>query len=115
MPVADCERTTVHYRAFASLLSDLRAHGETNTLAERRRKPLSRATLAAAIAHYESHHAEQDGRLRATFDIVYLTGWSPHESQQKPLRPGTATVRLADILGSEEHSAGEAAGPGKRN
>jgi hypothetical protein len=62
------------------------------------------------LAHYQSHHAEADGRLRATFDIVYLTGWAPHDSQQKPLAPGSARQRLADALGSAEQSAGEKAG-----
>jgi hypothetical protein len=98
LPVADVERTTVLYRDFFSLARDLRAHGETNALAERSRKPLSRRTLAAALAHYGSNHAETDGRLRATFEIIYLTGWAPHESQQQPLKPGSAKARLADAL-----------------
>jgi SAM-dependent methyltransferase len=103
LPVADVERTTVLYRGFEDLVRDLRLHGETNSLFERSRKPLSRATLAAMLAHYRSHHSESDGRLRATFDIVYLTGWAPHPSQQKPQRPGSATARLADALGTSEH------------
>jgi hypothetical protein len=65
--------------------------------------------LAAALAHYQQAHAEADGRLRATFDIVYLTGWTPHENQQKPLAPGSARARLADALGTNELSAGDAA------
>jgi SAM-dependent methyltransferase len=103
LPVADVERTTVLYRSFSDLARDLRLHGETNALVERSSKPLSRAILAAMLAHYQSHHAEPDGRLRATFDIVYLAGWAPHQSQQKPLRPGSAKARLADALGTEEH------------
>ena len=106
LPVADVERTTVLYRDFASLVRDLRAHGETNALAERSRKFLSRKTLAAVMENYP----REDGRLRATFDIVYLSGWAPHENQQKPLRPGSAKVRLADALGVKEHSAGDKAG-----
>jgi SAM-dependent methyltransferase len=98
LPVADVERTTVLYRDFFSLVRDLRAHGETNALAERSRRPLARQTLAAALAHYAANHAESDGRLRATFEIVYLTGWAPHESQQQPLKPGSAKARLADAL-----------------
>jgi SAM-dependent methyltransferase len=98
LPVADVERTTVLYRDFPSLLRDLRAHGETNALAERSRKALSRRTLAAALAYYESNHVDNDGRLRATFEIIYLTGWAPHESQQQPLKPGSAKTRLADAL-----------------
>jgi SAM-dependent methyltransferase len=110
LPVADVERTTVLYKNFANLVTDLRRHGETNALFERSRKPLSRAIAAAVLAHYKSHYAEADGRLRATFDIVYLTGWAPHESQQKPLAPGSAKQRLADALGATEHPAGEKAG-----
>ncbi len=98
LPVADVERTTVRYRDFSSLVRDLRAHGETNALAERSRKRLSRETLAAALAHYAGNHADPDGRLRATFEIIYLTGWAPHESQQQPLKPGSAKARLADAL-----------------
>ena len=102
LPVADVERTTVRYREFSSLVRDLRALGETNALAERSLKPLSRETLAAMLAHYSAHHADPDGRLRATFEIVYLTGWAPHESQQQPLKPGSAKARLADALGTTE-------------
>jgi SAM-dependent methyltransferase len=103
LPVADVERTTVLYRDFFDLVRDLRVHGETNALAQRSRKPLSRATLAALLAHYRARHAEPDGRLRATFDIVFLTGWAPHTSQQQPLKPGSATARLAEALGTSEH------------
>jgi SAM-dependent methyltransferase len=113
LPVADTERTTVRYRQFETLVNDLRAAGETNALEQRARKPLRRDVLAASLAHYKSFHAEADGRLRATFDIVYLTGWTPHESQQKPLRPGSAKTRLADALGVAEQKAGDAA-PVKR-
>ncbi len=109
LPVADVERTVVRYREFQTLVSDLRAMGETNALQERSRRPLRRETLAAALSHYASHYAEPDGRLRATFEIAYLTGWAPHESQQQPLKPGSAVARLADALNTSEHSAGEAA------
>ncbi|MGZ5988292.1 MAG: methyltransferase domain-containing protein [Rhizomicrobium sp.] len=107
LPVADVERTVVRYRDFTTLIADLRAMGETNALTERNRGPISRPTLAAAMAYYAAHHADADGRLRATFDIVYLTGWAPHESQQKPLKPGSASSRLAEALKTTEHSAGE--------
>lgn len=113
LPVADTERTTVRYRRFDTLVSDLRAAGETNALVQRARRPLRRDVLAASLAHYKAQHAEEDGRLRATFDIAYLTGWSPHESQQKPLRPGSAKARLADALGTVERKAGDDA-PMKR-
>ncbi len=102
LPVADVERTVVRYGDFASLVRDLRAMGETNALAERSRKPMSRTMLAAAMAHYAANFSDPDGKLRATFDIVYLTGWSPHESQQQPLKPGSARARLAEALGTSE-------------
>jgi SAM-dependent methyltransferase len=108
LPVADIERTVVRYRQFETLVSDLRMMGETNALHERSRKPLRRRTLAAALSHYASHHADPDGRLRATFEIAYLTAWAPHESQQQPLKPGSAMARLADALNTSEQSAGEA-------
>lgn len=111
LPVVDTERTTVRYREFATLIFDLRALGETNALAERSRKFLRRDVLAAALSHYSGRHAEADGRLRATFDIVYLTAWAPHESQQKPLAPGSARSHLADALGTTEHPAGDIAKP----
>ncbi len=102
LPVADLEHTTVRYRDFFALVRDLRAMGETNALTGRLGY-LRRDTLAATLAHYSEHHADPDGRLRATFDIIYLTGWAPDESQPKPLRPGSAKMRLADALGVKEH------------
>lgn len=114
LPVADSERTTARYRKFETLVNDLRAAGETNALVQRAHKPLRREVLAASLAHYNAFHAEEDGRLRATFDIVYLTGWTPHKSQQKPLRPGSAKTRLADALGVAEQKAGDVA-PTKRD
>jgi SAM-dependent methyltransferase len=107
LPVADSERTSVRYKKFETLIADLRALGETNALAERRRVPLPRALLAATLAHYSG----ADGKFPATFDIVYLTGWAPHESQQKPLAPGSAKTRLADALGTVEKSTGDTAKP----
>ncbi|HEX3945392.1 MAG TPA: methyltransferase domain-containing protein [Rhizomicrobium sp.] len=98
LPVSDVERTTVHYRNFSSLVADLRALGETNALDQRSRRFLRRDVLSLTLMHYEQGHAASDGRLKATFDIVYLTGWAPHESQQKPLAPGSARVPLADAL-----------------
>jgi len=106
LPVADVERLTVHYGDFFALARDLRAHGFTNVMAQRSRKALRRDTLAAMLAQYAALHGA-DGRLTATFETVFLTGWSPHDSQQKPLRPGSAKTRLADALGVEEISAGE--------
>jgi SAM-dependent methyltransferase len=109
LPVADIERTMVRYGDLTQLIRDLRAMGETNALVERSRKPMSRRLLAAAAAHYAANFADPDGKLQATFDIVYLTGWAPHESQQQPLKPGSAATRLADALGTDERSAGEPA------
>ncbi|WP_084650089.1 class I SAM-dependent methyltransferase [Stappia stellulata] len=100
LPVADVDRVTVRYGDFFSLLSDLRAMGAANMLSERSRKPLTRATLMRAAELYAADHADADGRLRATFDIVSLSGWAPHESQQKPLAPGSAKMRLSDALGA---------------
>lgn len=110
LPVADVERTVIRFSDFAALVRELRLMGETNALAERSRKPMRRDMLAATLAHYAEHFADSDGKLRATFDIVYLTGWAPHESQQQPLRPGSAKTRLADALGTREQGSGEKPG-----
>jgi len=109
LPVTDVERTVIRYRELPRLFADLRAIGETNVLADRRRHALSKRTLAAVVQEYRTRFADSEGRFPATFDIVYMTGWAPHESQQKPLRPGSARTRLSDALGSVEHSAGERA------
>jgi SAM-dependent methyltransferase len=102
LPVTDVERLCVRYGGFQGLARDLRAHGFTNVMAERSRLALRRDTLQALLAHYATHYADRDGKLRASFETLYLTGWAPHESQQKPLQPGSAKMRLADALGTEE-------------
>ena len=107
LPVTDIERTVIRYRELPRLFADLRAIGETNVLADRRSQALSKRTLAALVREYETRFADSTGRFPATFEIVFLTGWAPHESQQKPLRPGSAKARLSDALGSVEHSAGD--------
>ena len=99
LPVADTEIITVTYPSPLHLMRELRGMGATNPLTERRRIPLRRDTLAAAIAHYTENFSEA-GRIRATFEIVTLTGWAPHQSQQKPLRPGSAKASLRDALSS---------------
>ena len=109
LPVADVERIDVAYSEFTTLANDLRALGETNALAERSRQFLRRDTLTATLAHYAANDADESGRLRATFDVIYLTAWAPHESQPKPLAPGSAKTRLAEALGAEEKSTGELA------
>ena len=103
LPVADVERTIVRYPNVSKLISDLRAMGETNVLVERRKGFTTRKLLLATCAKYYAQFSDPDNRLRATFEIAYLTGWSPHESQQQPLKPGSAKMRLADALGTAEH------------
>ncbi|HEY5380501.1 MAG TPA: methyltransferase domain-containing protein [Pseudolabrys sp.] len=110
LPVVDSDRLTVRYDSPLALMRDLRAMGASNVMCERRRTPLRRATLHKMLETYARRFANADGRLRATFEIVWLTGWAPHESQQKPLRPGSATRRLADALGTQEISTGDKAG-----
>jgi len=111
LTVADVERVNVRYRDIATLFSDLRALGETNALAGRRAEFLPRRTLQALIDEYAARFSSVDGRFAANFDIGFLTGWAPHEGQQKPLAPGSAKASLADALGTVERSAGEKAKP----
>ncbi|MEO1491552.1 MAG: methyltransferase domain-containing protein [Pseudomonadota bacterium] len=112
MPVADVERLTVTYASIVDLMRDLRMMGETNVQIARRHVPMLRDTLRRAGEIYAATFPAPDGRITATFEIVMLTGWAPAESQPKPLRPGSAKVRLADALGAAEQSAGETANPG---
>lgn len=107
LPVADVERVTVRYGTAFALMYDLRRMGATNALTERRRVPLKRRTLMRMVEVYNERFADADRRLRATFDIIWLSGWAPDASQQKPLAPGSAKMRLADALGTKEISAGE--------
>ncbi|MGU3405042.1 methyltransferase domain-containing protein [Methylobacterium brachiatum] len=102
LPVADTDTLTVRYADPFGLMRDLRAMGMTNVLTERRRTPLRRATLVRTAEVYAERFSDPDGRIRATFEVLWLSGWVPHESQQKPLRPGTAKSRLADALGTVE-------------
>jgi SAM-dependent methyltransferase len=110
LPAADRDVVTVRYGEPMRLLADLRAMGETAALAERPPRTLSRRILARAFDLYRARFADADGRVRAAFEILTATGWSPHESQQKPLKPGSAKTRLADVLGTKERSAGDKAG-----
>jgi SAM-dependent methyltransferase len=98
LPVVDLDRLTVRYADIFGLMRDLRALGAANALVDRSRKPLRREVVARAAAAYADAFADPDGRLRATFDILWLSAWAPHESQPKPLKPGSATARLADAL-----------------
>jgi SAM-dependent methyltransferase len=110
LPVTDIDRVTVRYASVFALMHDLRRMGAANALTERRRLPLRRKTLMRMAEIYTRRFADVDGRLRATFEIVLLCGWAPDESQQKPLAPGSAKMRLADALGTTEIPAGEKAG-----
>jgi len=110
LPVTDVDRTCVRYETVFALMHDLRRMGATNNLLARRRTPLKRATLFRMAEIYGERFADADGRLRATFEIVWLSGWAPHPDQQQPLKPGSAKVRLADALGTQEISTGEKAG-----
>jgi SAM-dependent methyltransferase len=110
LPVTDVDRITVRYASPLALMHDLRRMGAGNALVERRRVPLRRATLRRLMEIYAERFADPDGRIRATFEIVWLSGWAPHESQQRPLKPGSAKTRLADALRTQEISAGEKPG-----
>jgi SAM-dependent methyltransferase len=110
LPVTDVERMTVRYSSAFDLMHDLRRMGAANTLVARRRVPLRRRTLMQMADIYARRFADDDGRIRTTFDIVWLSGWAPHPNQQQPLRPGSAKARLAETLGTHEISAGEKAG-----
>jgi SAM-dependent methyltransferase len=110
LPVTDSDRLTVRYDHAFALMHDLRRMGATNALIDRRRVPLKRATLMRMAEIYAERFADGDGRVRATFEIVWLSGWAPHPRQQQPLKPGSAKTRLADALGTREISTGEKAG-----
>ncbi len=111
LPVTDVDRLTVRYASPIDLMHDLRGMGATNALTERRRMPLRRATLMRMLEIYAARFADPDGRIRATFEIVWLSGWAPHERQQKPLAPGSAAARLSDALGVREFPTGEPSKP----
>jgi SAM-dependent methyltransferase len=114
MPVSDADLLHVSYASPIALMHEIRAMGGGNVLHARAKKPLRRATLERAVEIYRERFTTGDGRVMASFEIIYLTGWAPHESQPKPLQPGSARTRLADALGVEERSAGERAGPAKK-
>ncbi|MCG8559259.1 MAG: methyltransferase domain-containing protein [Hyphomicrobiales bacterium] len=113
LPVADADLVSATYADPLTLMHELRAMGAGNVLHARTRRPLRRATLQRMLEIYGERFTAPSGRVLATFEIVYLTGWAPDESQPKPLRPGSARTRLADALGTREQSAGEKAAPDK--
>jgi SAM-dependent methyltransferase len=102
LPVADLDRTIVRYADAVALIHELRELGLSNMLTGRSRTPVSRRLMAAAVNHYQQTFADTDGRIRATVEVAWLTGWAPHESQQQPLKPGSAKARLADALKVDE-------------
>jgi NADH dehydrogenase [ubiquinone] 1 alpha subcomplex assembly factor 5 len=103
LPVIDSDRLTVTYPDMFALMRDLRGMGEGNAVLERSKRPLSRAVLARAAARYAEEHAGPDGRVTAAFQAIFLTGWAPADTQQKPLRPGSAKTRLASAFDAEEN------------
>jgi NADH dehydrogenase [ubiquinone] 1 alpha subcomplex assembly factor 5 len=107
LPVADSHTLTITYPDALALMRELKAAGVANALRARRRRPLRRDTLARALHHYAERYALPSGRVPATVEIVTLTGWAPHENQQVPLRPGSASMRLAEALGTAELRAKE--------
>ncbi len=110
LPVADSDVVTVRYANPFGLFRDIKAMGESAAFATGGKRGLTRAVIARAADIYTDRYSDPDGKVRATFELVTLTGWAPHESQQKPLRPGSAKMRLADALGTTEQSAGEKPG-----
>ncbi|RTL53750.1 MAG: methyltransferase domain-containing protein [Bradyrhizobiaceae bacterium] len=98
LPVTDVDRIVVRYADVFALMRDLRRMGATNILHQRRRAPLRRATLFRMAQIYAQRFADDDGRIRATFDIVWMSGWAPHDSQQKPLKPGSGKISLEEAV-----------------
>lgn len=110
LPVSDVDRVTARYGNAFVLMRDLRKMGETSALTQRPRTPAAKALFVRTAQIYAQRFADPDGRIPASFDILHMAGWAPHESQPKPLRPGSAKARLADALGVKEQGAGEKAG-----
>jgi len=98
LPVTDVDRVVVRYDNALALMADLRRMGATNILLDRRRTPTRRATMLRMAQIYAERFADPDGRIRATFDVIWLSAWAPHESQPKPLRPGSATASLEEAV-----------------
>jgi SAM-dependent methyltransferase len=101
LPVADVDAVTVRYDTLFNLIVDLRAMGVTNALLGRSRRPASREFFRRAAEIYAERFSDPDGRIRATFSFVWMSGWTPHASQQKPLKPGSAQISLTKILGKD--------------
>lgn len=105
LPVTDVETVTVRYDSIFDLMRDLRAMGMQNALADRSRRPATRQLFMRAAQIYAERFADADGRIRATFSTIWMSGWAPHESQQKPLKRGSATSSLADALAKAENNS----------
>lgn len=103
LPVIDSEKITVRYDTLTDLVKDLRAMSATNVLVARDRSKFSKSLFARAAKIYAARFADADGRIRATFELVSMSGWVPHHSQQKPLKPGSATVHLAKVLDNNKN------------
>ena len=103
LPVTDIETYTVRYDTAFHLMRDLRAMGMQNVLLGRSRKPMSRRFFARVAEIYAERFSDPDRRIRATFSFIWMSGWAAHESQQKPLKPGSAKAKLADFLTSVEN------------
>jgi hypothetical protein len=101
LPVTDIDTLTIRYDTMFDLVNDLRLMGATNTLQARSRTPAPRRLFTRAAQIYADRFSDPDGRVRATFSILWLSGWAPHASQHKPLRPGSARISLAKILPSD--------------
>ena len=114
LPVADCVPLDLRYGTFTSLIRDLRAMGETNALDGRLRHPSRRRLFQRAEELYREHFSDDDGRLRVSVELIVLTGWAPADTQPQPLRPGSATSRLADALGTSETPLNDPTGPKPR-
>jgi hypothetical protein len=114
LPVADNRTITVRYKSLGDLICDLRGMGETNALANRHRAVADRRLFQEAESQYRAHFSDDDGYLLATFEMIFLTGWAPHESQPKPLRPGSAKGRLSEALGTQERPTGDHIAPPRR-
>lgn len=112
LPVADSVPQTISYETPFHLMRDLRAMGETNALAARHRHPAPRTLFTEAARHYTASHGGPDGRIPASVEMLYLTGWAPSDTQPRPLRPGSATTRLAQALGTSEHGFSDGNGRG---
>jgi SAM-dependent methyltransferase len=107
LPVADVDSFTLRYDSALALMADLRAMGAANVLVKRASRPLRRDVLARAAQIYADRFSDPDGRVRASFEIVWISGWAPHESQQKPAKPGSATMRLEDAMKAARRDSGQ--------